>query len=89
MSPADIAQIIRQKTEARLREIAGRVRGVFGLSVLDLTSGETFAINEHRLFPQASAIKIPVLMEVYKQVALDKFKLTDVCRIKTQRPYRR
>ncbi len=81
MSPADTAQIIHQKTDERLREIAVGTRGAFGLAVLDLTSGETFAINEHSLFPQASAIKIPILMEVYRQAGEGKFKLSDLRRI--------
>jgi beta-lactamase class A len=71
-------KVVRDKTEAKLREITGSVRGTMGVSVLDLTSGERFAINENLLFPQGSAIKIPVLMEVYKQASEGKFKLTDL-----------
>ena len=84
MSPGDNLKLLKQKTEARLREIAGRTSGVLGLSVLDLTSGEQFGINENNLFPQASAIKIPVLMEVYKQAGQGKFNLTDLRRIDKQ-----
>jgi beta-lactamase class A len=71
-------KVVHDKTEAKLREIAGNVRGAMGISALDLTSGERFAINENMLFPQGSAIKIPVLMEVYKQASEGKFKLTDL-----------
>jgi beta-lactamase class A len=84
MSPGDNLKLLQQKTEARLREIAGRTRGVLGLSVLDLTNREQFGINEHNLFPQASAIKIPVLMEVYKQAGQGKFRLSDARRIERQ-----
>lgn len=73
--------LLQEKTEARLREIAAGTRGVMGLSVTDLTSGARFGFNEEQLFPQASAIKIPVLMEVYKQAGEGKFKLTDTRRI--------
>jgi beta-lactamase class A len=62
--------------------MAGRVRGSFGLAVVDLTNGETFLINEEKVFPQASAIKIPLLMEVYKQEREGKFKFTDIRRVK-------
>lgn len=72
---------MRQKTEAKLREIAGRTRGAFGFLARDLTTGEQFALNEHAVFPQASAIKIPILMEVYKQAGEGGFKLTDKLRI--------
>jgi beta-lactamase class A len=76
--------LLLTKTAARLAEIAGRTSGVLGLSVLDLTTREQFGVNEHCLFPQASAIKIPVLMEVYKQAGEGNFKLTDLRRIQKQ-----
>ena len=74
-------KIIHEKTDARLKEIAARSRGALGLLALDLTSGERFALNENLTFPQASAIKIAILMEVYKQAGEGKFKLTDTRRI--------
>lgn len=79
--PAPVRQenwdVVRSKTEVRLHEIVDHVRGVMGLAAVDLTSGERFSINENFVFPQGSAIKIPVLMEVYKQAAEGKFRLTD------------
>ena len=84
MSPGDNLKLFHQKTDARLREIAGRTRGVLGLSVIDLINHEQFDINEHNLFPQASAIKIPILMEVYKQAGQGKFKITDLRRIEKE-----
>ncbi len=74
-------KIIHDKTEAQLREIAARSRGALGYCAVDLTSGERFALNEDALFPQASAIKIVILMEVYKQAGAGRFKLTDQRRI--------
>ena len=74
-------KIIHDKTEARLKEIASRARGALGFTALDLTSGERFALNEDVSYPQASAIKIAILMEVFKQAHEGKFKLTDLRRI--------
>lgn len=74
-------QIVHQKTDARLREIAARSRGALGFVAHDLASGERFALNETLPFPQASAIKIAILMEVYKQAGEGKFKLSDPRRI--------
>jgi beta-lactamase class A len=71
-------QLVRAKTEARLQEIAGGVRGAMGLAVIDLKSGERFGLHENMLFPQGSAIKIPILMEVFKQAQAGKFKLSDL-----------
>ena len=73
--------IIREKTETRLREIAGKSRGALGYCVVDLTNGERLVWHENAPFPQASAIKIAILMEVYKQASEGKFKLTDKRRI--------
>ena len=82
MTQGDNSSLLREKVEARLREIAGRTAGVVGLTVVDLTSGERFGFNQDNVFPQASAIKIPVLMEVYKQAGEGKFNLSDTRRIK-------
>jgi beta-lactamase class A len=74
-------KIIHEKTGSRLKEIVMRSRGAMGFCALDLTSGERFALNENVVFPQASAIKVAILMEVYKQAGEGKFKLTDTRRI--------
>ncbi|MEJ8800756.1 serine hydrolase [Pontibacter sp. H249] len=74
--------ILRQKTEERLRELLTKSPAVTGLVAVDLTTGERIAINENILFPQASAIKVPILMEVHKQAHQKKFALTDVRKIK-------
>lgn len=81
LAQSDNWKLVRAKTEARLRELAAGTSGALGVSALDLTSGERFAINENLVFPQASAIKIPVLMEVYKQAHEGKFSLTDLRRL--------
>lgn len=74
-------KIIRDKTETRLREIAARSRGALGFCALDLTSGERFGLNDEAVFPQASAVKIAILMEVFKQAGEGKFQFTDRRRI--------
>ncbi len=70
-------QIVRSKAETELREVLSGVRGILGFAAMDFVKGERFAANEHVQFPQASAIKIPVLMEVYKQAHAGKISLRD------------
>jgi beta-lactamase class A len=84
MIHSENSELVHAKTEAHLREILDRTRGAMGLSALDLTSGKKIGINDHLVFPQASAIKIPILMEVYKQATEGRFKLTDSRRIEKQ-----
>ncbi len=69
---------IRSKTEIKLNEIANSTRGIVGVVALDLKSGEQFSINGDMQLPQGSAIKIPILMEVFKQAHEGKIKLTDM-----------
>ena len=60
---------VRQKAELQLTAIAGRAKGTVGVCVIDPLSGERFGINENLVFPRGSAIKVPTLMEVFKQAA--------------------
>jgi beta-lactamase class A len=71
-------EILKQKTEADLKGIINSSPSLTGLMAIDLTSGETIGINSDLIFTQASAIKIPILMEVYKQAHEKKFALTDI-----------
>ena len=66
---------VKQKTQTQLEEIAGHVQGVMGIVVEDLSGEHRFAVNENRGFAQASAIKIPILMELLKQAHEDKVDL--------------
>jgi beta-lactamase class A len=56
-----------EKVRGRLEKIAAGVDGVLGIVVEDLEGEHRFAVNAGREFAQASAIKIPILMEVFEQ----------------------
>ena len=70
-------EVISRKTRDRIVEVANSTRGVVGVVVFDLTSGERFSFQDDFVFPQGSAIKIPILMEVYKQAGEGRFELID------------
>lgn len=74
-SPADAqAQhlaIVRDKLQTELQRIVDDYEGVAGLHVLDLTTGERFAVRDDLVFPQASAIKIPILLELFRRAEED------------------
>jgi len=48
-----------------------------GVTFIDLASGGTFSRNENTVFTQASLIKLPVLLELFRQDQEGKLKLTD------------
>jgi beta-lactamase class A len=62
-----IALELRAKFAQRVQEIAGRVDGVVGYAILDLTSGDRIGHLDHATFPTASAIKLAIVYELFKQ----------------------
>jgi beta-lactamase class A len=54
--------------------------GVLGLSVKDLTTGRTFEVRPQETFPQASAIKLAVLYELFRQAEDGTITLDEVTR---------
>lgn len=77
LSQESNGQMLKQKTGQQLREIFNSSPAISGLVAVDLTSGEKISWNPDVQFPQASSIKIPILMEVFKQAHEGKFSLSD------------
>ncbi|MFZ0333439.1 MAG: serine hydrolase [Candidatus Acidiferrales bacterium] len=65
------------KLTSDLNRTAASYDGVMGIFVKDLTSGETFAVNADTIFPQASSIKIPILIELMRQAQAGKLNLAE------------
>jgi beta-lactamase class A len=59
------AGAIHARLEARITGFGGTL----GVAALDLKTGEQIAINADARFPTASLIKVPVMVEVYHQIA--------------------
>lgn len=78
--------MLRDNTLRALEATISRSSGIVGLAAVDLPSGETFGVNDTLVFSQGSAIKIPVLMEVFKQAREGRFRLSDRKPV-PQRPY--
>lgn len=67
-APADAFQrILTAKLEAELQKISQEFEGVYGVQVIDLTAGTRIGVNAELVFPQASAIKVAVLVELFRQ----------------------
>ena len=56
------------KLRLALEEASERYKGVMGVAVKDLTTGEAILINGDEVFPVASTIKVPILIEFYRRV---------------------
>ncbi len=69
---------LRDKTRVQLEAIAGRLDGVMGYVVVDLTSGERIERLPDEIFPLASTIKLAILYELFKQAEDGQVNLDDV-----------
>lgn len=69
--------LLEGKLEAQLRQLIQDSDAVTGVAVIDLQSGAQLHFNADVEFPQASAIKIPILMEVFRQAGEGRFSLGD------------
>ena len=66
-----------ERLRARLQELVTAFPGTMGVAVRDIASGQQISVNGDKLFPMASAYKIPILVEVFRQVEAGKFSLED------------
>lgn len=75
-APAEPSRdLLREQFEQSVRAIAAEVDGVVGVTLEDLATGERFSINGDVVFTQASAIKLPILIELFRQVERGRYDL--------------
>ena len=66
-----------ERFQTTLEQIARDADGVLGIHAIDLVSGRTFAVRDTLVFPQGSAIKIAILLELYRRAETGDLKLMD------------
>ncbi len=52
----------------QLQELIGTLVGRYGIYAKNLTTQKTFIFHGDEIFPSASVIKVPILIELYRQV---------------------
>ncbi|HET7553439.1 MAG TPA: serine hydrolase [Gemmatimonadaceae bacterium] len=63
--------ILKEKLLHELTRISDSFDGVMGIEVVDLTDSSRIGVNQDLVFPQGSAIKIPVLLELFRRADHD------------------
>jgi beta-lactamase class A len=53
----------------RIKALDAELGGVLGVATIDLASGRIFVYNGEAAFPAASVIKIPIMMEMFRQIS--------------------
>jgi len=76
--PSEKQQVLWMKLEKSILDIDRNLDGVLGVAIADLTDGHHYLLHANDVFPQASSIKICVLVELYRQAQQGKLKLTDL-----------
>lgn len=74
-------EILKASFERDIERLASGVDGVMGVAIRDLETGERFAIQGDAVFTQASAIKLPVLVELLYQVEEGRYDLDETVRL--------
>lgn len=64
-------ELLRTGFQSRLEALVEGYEGVAGVHILDLTDGTRFAVRDDLVFPQASAIKVPILLELFRRAEED------------------
>jgi beta-lactamase class A len=70
-----VNEVLVSKIVDRIRVIEGRMDGVLGFAVIDLATGQTVSWRGDTIFPQASSIKIPIMIEVFQAAREGRLKL--------------
>lgn len=71
--------------KANIEQDLNQLEGEFAIAFLDLQNSEhSIMINENEVFHAASTMKTPVMIELFKQAAVGKFKLRDSIILKNE-----
>ena len=60
------AELLEEKLISRIRAYDASLNGVLGVAIIDLQTSRILHHNGDTVFPQASSIKIPIMMEVFR-----------------------
>jgi beta-lactamase class A len=78
------ADLFEQKTLARIAIVDSALDGVLGVAAIDLTTGHTLTFHADTVFPTASTIKVPVMIQLYRAIRAGDLKLTDQIPVHTK-----
>ena len=60
------ANLLESKLRGEIEAVALTLNGVLGVTAIDLETGHKFSFHGEALFAQASSIKIPILIELFR-----------------------
>lgn len=72
-----VDSLLEQKTAAKIRALDESLDGVLGMAAIDLVTGRILSYNGDVVFPQASSIKIPIMIQVFRCIRAGEFGMND------------
>ena len=75
------------KLEKELTQLVSTFKGDVGIYVYNLKTKKEAGINADSIFPTASIVKVPILVEVFKQIKAGQLHLTDSLTYDVKRIY--
>lgn len=77
LAQVPLRQQLAQKFQAELTRLAEATESGVGISVVDVINDQRFGVNETLVFAQGSAIKIPILLELFRRADMGDLRLGD------------
>lgn len=74
-APPSVEDALFENLRAAIAAVEGRLDGVLGVAIKDLSTGRVIEIRGDVVFPQASAIKLALVYELYRQAEAGKIDL--------------
>jgi len=72
-----VVDLLERRLLERIRAVEEGLGGALGVAAIDLHSGRVISHHAEVTFPQASSIKIPILIEVYRAARAGRFRLEE------------
>jgi len=72
-----VTQLFEQKMQRSIQMLDASVDGVLGVETIDLTDGRTYGYHADSIFPTASSIKIPILIQMFRAEKAGEFRFGD------------
>lgn len=77
MAQPTVGELLEQKLDQSVHSIDKSLDGVLGVEAIDLKSGRVYGYHAHTVFPTASSIKIPILIEMFRAEKAGEFRFSD------------
>jgi beta-lactamase class A len=71
------AELLENKLRDKLKQLDQKTDGALGIAVIDLISGRTIVLNPDTQFATASVIKVPILVEAFRQARAGEVNLQE------------